>query len=91
MEQIRVLISGRVQGVWYRGWTVDKANKLGIKGWVRNLGSGQVEAIFLGEEAQIGAMLDACWLGPELAKVEAVETFPDTSDLSNEMVFVQIR
>ncbi|MEH6633440.1 MAG: acylphosphatase [Halopseudomonas aestusnigri] len=91
MKQIRVLISGRVQGVWFRGWTVQKANELGVKGWVRNLNSGQVEAIFLGEETQIEVMLDACWLGPELAKVKAVEIFQDTSDLSDETLFVQIR
>ncbi|WP_419904481.1 acylphosphatase [Kiloniella sp.] len=91
MKQIRVLITGRVQGVWYRGWTVDKAKAIGVQGWVRNLGSGQVEAVIRGEEADVEVMVEACWHGPELAKVEAIETFVDTSDLEDENLFIQIR
>ncbi len=91
MKQIKVLISGRVQGVWYRGWTVEKANELGVKGWVRNLSSGQVEAVFLGEDTQVNALLEACWSGPQFADVTAVESFADTSDLQDKTVFIQMR
>ncbi|MFD2205351.1 acylphosphatase [Kiloniella antarctica] len=91
MKQIRVLITGRVQGVWYRGWTVTKATELGIKGWVRNLSSGQVEAVFVGEKSTVEAMVVSCWQGPDLAKVKAVETFEDTSELEGREIFVQIR
>ncbi|MEP6146460.1 MAG: acylphosphatase, partial [Nisaea sp.] len=42
---IRVVISGRVQGVWYRGWTVSEASAAGLDGWVRNRSDGTVEAV----------------------------------------------
>ena len=65
----RVLISGRVQGVWYRATTRDKAEQLGLTGWVRNTPDGKVEAVFEGEENDIQKMLLWCWEGPDLAKV----------------------
>jgi acylphosphatase len=75
MNAVRVLISGRVQGVGYRAWTVATANKLGIKGWVRNLSSGQVEALFSGEEPAVGAMIEACKKGPSASRVDKIESF----------------
>ena len=71
---IRVLISGRVQGVWYRGWTVAEASRRGLNGWVRNRSDGQVEAVFSGTEEQVQGMLAACHDGPPAAKVHAVTT-----------------
>ena len=64
-----VIISGRVQGVWFRGWTKQKASSLGLTGWVRNRRDGTVEAIFQGNVADIDAMLNACWQGPPAASV----------------------
>ena len=64
-----VIISGRVQGVWFRGWTKQQASSLGITGWVRNRRDGTVEAIFQGDAADIDAMLNACWQGPPAASV----------------------
>ena len=52
---VRVRISGRVQGVWYRGWTVDEARRLGLSGWVRNRRDGSVEAVFSGPEHVVRA------------------------------------
>ena len=49
---IRVRITGRVQGVWYRGWTVDQARHLRLAGWVRNRLDGSVEAVFSGPRAR---------------------------------------
>lgn len=68
-----VLISGRVQGVGYRMSTQEQARQLGLRGWVRNLVDGRVEARFVGEVAAIEAMMAWCWEGPPMAKVEAVE------------------
>ncbi|MCR6631225.1 MAG: acylphosphatase [Magnetospirillum sp.] len=73
---VRVLVEGRVQGVWYRGWTAQTAQALGLSGWVRNLSDGRVEAVFLGPPAAIQAMIDACRQGPPAARVTAVTAEP---------------
>lgn len=76
MEERRsahVRISGIVQGVNFRAWTANRANVLGLSGWVRNLPSGDVEAAFSGPSDAVDAMLAACREGPRLARVTAVE------------------
>ena len=55
MTQVRVVIHGRVQGVWFRGWTVEEARARGLTGWVRNRRAGTVEAIFDGPGAAVGS------------------------------------
>jgi acylphosphatase len=70
---IHVLISGRVQGVWYRASTKQKAEQLGITGWVRNTEDGCVEAVFQGSEKQVNEMINWCYKGPPLAKVDDVK------------------
>jgi acylphosphatase len=69
---VRVRIRGRVQGVWYRGWTVDHARRLGLAGWVRNRQDGSVEAVFSGPESVVRAMIDHCRQGPPAAVVREV-------------------
>jgi Acylphosphatases len=69
---LHVLIEGRVQGVWYRGWTVEQAQALGLEGWVRNLSDGRVEALFSGPADAANAMVEACRRGPPSARVTAV-------------------
>jgi acylphosphatase len=65
-------IEGRVQGVWYRGWTVEQASRRGLSGWVRNRHDGSVEAVFAGPAAAVDDMLDACRQGPPAAVVRAI-------------------
>ncbi len=77
MKRVRVVISGRVQGVWFRGWTVDEATARGLDGWVRNRRDGTVEAAFSGPAETVDEMIDLCWDGPPTARVDAVETFAD--------------
>ena len=72
-KNLHVFISGRVQGVWFRANTKQKAEQLGITGWVRNTSDGRVEAIFEGEENHIKEMLEWCHHGPPLAKINNVE------------------
>jgi acylphosphatase len=72
-KNVRVRIYGHVQGVWYRGWTVDAARKRGLAGWVRNRKDGSVEAVFAGDADAVAAMIEACRQGPEMARVELVE------------------
>lgn len=71
----RVEITGKVQGVWYRGWTVETAREFGLDGWVRNRNDGSVEALFAGPEAAVKAMLEACRSGPPAAQVAKVSDF----------------
>ena len=66
---LRVFISGKVQGVGYRYSTVQKAQELGLRGWVRNRLDGRVEAIFAGPDPLITKMLQWCHQGPRSAKV----------------------
>jgi len=70
---VHVAISGRVQGVWFRASTKQKAEQLGLTGWVRNTAEGNVEAIFEGEEDLIKEMVDWCHRGPSSAQVKHVK------------------
>jgi acylphosphatase len=70
---VRLSIKGRVQGVWYRGWTVETASCMGLDGWVRNRADGSVEALFSGPQAKIEAMIEACRRGPPAAKVVSID------------------
>jgi acylphosphatase len=78
-RSVLVRVSGRVQGVGFRDWTKRKAAGLGLSGWVRNLASGEVEALFSGAPDAVDRMLAAARRGPPLArvddlKVESAET-----------------
>lgn len=72
MKTVRLRISGRVQGVAYRAWAIRTAVGLGVRGWVRNRRDGSVEALVTGEEAAVGAMIEACRRGPRAAHVHEV-------------------
>lgn len=71
---VHAYIEGRVQGVWFRGWTQQQAVKLGLSGWVRNLRDGRVEAVFAGEPDKVDTMLALCRKGPPLARVDNITT-----------------
>jgi acylphosphatase len=72
MRGVRVVIEGRVQGVFYRDWTRQTAQSLGLSGWVCNRRDGTVEAAFAGTEAAVSRMLDLCREGPPSARVSDV-------------------
>jgi acylphosphatase len=69
----RVVIRGRVQGVFFRVETRERARSLGLAGWVRNNPDGTVEAVFQGERDRVDSMLAWCRRGPAAAHVEDVE------------------
>lgn len=75
---VSVIVTGRVQGVWYRGWTVEQARARDLDGWVHNRIDGSVEALFIGHSADVDAMLDACWKGPPNAIVINVKVTETT-------------
>ncbi len=68
-----VVVTGRVQGVWFRAWTREQAQALGVSGWVRNRADGSVEAVLAGPEATVEALIAALHQGPPAAKVETVQ------------------
>jgi acylphosphatase len=68
-----VVVTGRVQGVYFRYATRDEAIMRGVKGWVRNLRDGKVEAVFEGDKTKVEEIIDFCHYGPPAAKVSSVE------------------
>jgi len=69
-------ISGRVQGVWYRGALCREAERLGVAGWVRNRRDGAVEAVVQGEEGAVAAIVEWARNGPPAARVDDVAATP---------------
>jgi acylphosphatase len=69
-----VIVSGRVQGVFFRSETKYKADRQGVRGWVRNLPDGRVEAVFEGEEEAVKALVEFCRRGPPGARVTSVDS-----------------
>ena len=65
-----ILISGRVQGVFYRSWTKELAESLGITGWVKNTSDGKVEIVSQGDKSNLDEFIKSLYIGSELAKVE---------------------
>lgn len=75
MEKARahLLISGRVQGVFYRSFTEDVAHSLGLKGWVKNCSNEKVEAVFEGKKEDIEKAISLCYKGPPAARVSNID------------------
>ena len=72
-NRVHAYISGRVQGVSFRYYTYHEALKGGLRGWVRNLPDGRVEAVFEGKKAAIEKVLEWSQTGPPAARVDRVE------------------
>ena len=77
------MVSGRVQGVWFREATRRRAEELGVAGWVRNLPDGRVEAVFEGASAAVEAAVAFVRHGPPLARVDEASV-EEQSDLAGE-------
>jgi acylphosphatase len=74
IRTVRVIVTGRVQGVGYRAWVEQEAETRRLFGWVRNRRDGSVEALFVGAADAVAAMIETCHQGPLLARVTSVET-----------------
>ena len=72
-SRAHVIISGFVQGVFFRANTIAAANQYGLTGWVRNMYDGKVEAVFEGEKEAVEKIVNWCRKGPEGAVVEHVD------------------
>ncbi len=80
MNKAKLLIKGRVQGVGYR-WTMrEKADALGLSGWVRNIADGSVEACALGDRGVVESLIEWCKIGPTNAVVQSVDVEWSESD-----------
>lgn len=73
MTRAHLYITGMVQGVFYRAFTRDVAQTLGLKGWVKNLYDGRVEAVFEGKKEDIAAAIKKCGIGPSGARVDDID------------------
>ena len=73
MKRARILLSGKVQGVFYRDFARKEAEKLGITGFVRNLRDGRVEVVGEGHEDKLRLFINECRRGPFLAFVKSAE------------------
>ena len=78
-ERLGIVVNGRVQGVWFRGSTQEEALRLGLRGWVRNLPDGRVEAVIEGERRLLEQLLAWCRTGPPGARVAAVSARWETA------------
>jgi acylphosphatase len=70
---IRATVSGKVQGVWFRAFTREQAQALGITGWANNLADGRVEVMLCGEPSKLQSLIELLRQGPPLARVSAIE------------------
>lgn len=74
METLSIIVTGKVQGVWFRQSTKEKALELGITGEVSNQPDGSVKIIATGTKEQLSLLIDWCKQGPPKAKVEKIST-----------------
>jgi acylphosphatase len=76
MEKVRarVIVEGRVQGVFFRHHTQEMALRLGVNGWVKNRRDGSVEAVFEGDQERVDQMIQWCHRGPSEARVMKVHS-----------------
>ena len=88
-RQVKILVSGRVQGVCFRAFTQKQANKLGITGSARNLPGGQVEVLAFGASEAVEKLIEWCHKGPTTAKVDCVVI--ETVNVSDIPVEFEIR
>lgn len=74
MRAVHAYVTGRVQGVFFRTTTRDRAEQLGLEGWVRNLPDGRVQVFFQGPDQAVARLEEFLRRGPSRAEVDGVET-----------------
>jgi acylphosphatase len=73
MKRVMLVVKGRVQGVFYREFASRQADELGLRGYVRNMPDGTVEAVAEGDEASLKELVRRCWKGSSRSDVSNVE------------------
>jgi acylphosphatase len=87
--RVHVFIEGKVQGVFYRSWARDTAQRLGLTGWVKNLEDGRVEAVFEGSKGKVDEIIKQCREGSREADVAHIDV--NMEDASGELVGFEVR
>ena len=77
MTRRRIVVTGRVQGVWFRESTRQAAERHGVAGWARNRPDGSVEIVVEGPEEAVEALVRFCSTGPRNARVEEIRVTPE--------------
>lgn len=77
MIRRRLIITGRVQNVFYRGWFTEQMRELGIRGWVRNRTDSSVEAVIEGPDEMVSAAIAKAWQGSPASRVAAIAVYDD--------------
>jgi acylphosphatase len=80
MIRARVIVSGKVQGVYFRDTCKRRAVENHVSGWVRNLSDGRVEAVFEGAPAAVGKMIEWARIGPPRASVTHVDVHEESPE-----------
>ena len=73
MKKLHIVITGKVQGVGFRYWLYQIANEKNVYGWVKNINTNEVEAVFLGEEKKVDEIIKLCRKGPTSSNVVSVK------------------
>jgi acylphosphatase len=89
MQTVHLVIKGKVQGVFFRASTKDKANELGIKGWVKNMPDGNVEVLAAGNKDQLENFIEWCRRGPTQAIVSDVVVSDAEESFLNEFRIIK--
>jgi len=87
MKTVHLIVSGKVQGVGYRYFTVERARDMGLTGWVRNLSNGSVEIRATGQDDEIGEFLRIVKRGPSYSRVSDVVLFEEPTQEEDKMDF----
>ena len=72
-KKIHIVVTGKVQGVGFRYWLYQIANEKNVYGWVKNINTNEVEAVFLGEEKKVDEIIKLCRKGPTSSNVVSVK------------------
>ncbi len=76
LKTVSITVTGKVQGVWFRKYTMDKAQELGVKGFVKNLPDDSVYIVATGDSEQLKELENWCWQGSPKSKVSRVDVTP---------------
>ncbi len=89
MKSMRCVISGKVQGVYFRAWTKEQADSLGVKGWVRNISEGRVEVLAQGADDSLAEFKKRLIQGSTMSEVKNIDC--ETMDYDKEYNFFETR